>query len=322
MAGNELRVPPGARTIHGADLGKSIGISHLSWKFDPITPRALKGVVTSRGVGPLRISWIRLVLGPDPWSGERTDAEIAAVPEPYLTVVMPLDGAITITSPSRSVLIRKHELGIWDSTQCMEFYIQDARYEQISVLIPQRVLRAQPEACAALHCACIDERNVLSELCVKHMSTLAEFLNSELRPYEISLSTVTTSLVDAVIASVYKAPRDRDVLVAEIKNHIECYLTDDTLSPTSIAAAFDISTRYIHKLFEHEGCSIGEWILNRRLDRSADDLRQPDTSITTTAFKWGFKDVGHYSRTFKKRFGEPPSTYRRNGCEAPTKHSS
>ena len=146
------------------------------------------------------------------------------------------------------------------------------------------------------------------------MSTLAKFLNSQLRPYEVSLSNVTTSLFDAVLASLYKAPRDRALLLADIKNYIECYITDASLSPKSLATAFEISTRYAHKLFEHDGSTIGAWILNRRLDRSADDLTLGMWSITDIAFKWGFKDLGHYSRSFKKRFGKTPSSYRRDNC--------
>lgn len=315
MADIELRPASDYRPVRGSDLGHSIGISHLSWIFDPVATRQLTGKETSRGIGPLRVSWIRLSLGSNGWGGERTAVEIQSNPEPYLTFVMPLEGSITLASRGRSAVIGHHELGIWDSTQPMMFALKNPQYEQISVLVPQRVLRAAPEACTALHCAHVDRENVLSELCVKHMATLAKFLNSQLRPYETSLSTVTTSLFDAVIASLYKAPRDRELLLSEIKNYIECYITDDALSPKTIAEAFEISTRYVHKVFEHDGRTFGEWVLSRRLDRSADDLLQPETSITETAFKWGFKDLGHYSRAFKARFGVPPSVYRREAAD-------
>lgn len=302
------------RQVDGRELSRSIGITHLSWSFDPVSTRKLTGTVTSRGVGPLRISWLRLGLGVNRWSGERTDEHIRSNPEPYLTIVMPLHGSIALTTDGRTTLIGENELAIWDSTQPLSFALNGSDYEQISVLVPQRVLRAQKAMCVALHCAHVDKNNVLSELCVQHMSTLAKFLNSQLRPYEISLSNVTTSLFDAVLASLYRAPRDRDLLLGEIKNYVECYITDESLSPKTLATAFEISTRYVHKLFEHDGCTIGEWILRRRLERSANDLVGDEWSITDVAFKWGFKDLGHYSRTFKKRFGKTPSAYRREAA--------
>lgn len=309
---NSIRnLPRDFQSARGSEVSGAIDISHLSWEFDPVSTPHVTGNVTSRAIGPLRVSWLRVSLSTNEWRGERTAANIRTNPEPYLTFVMPLDDSIVLTAPVKSAVIAQDELAIWDSTQPMRFKLKTARYEQISVLVPQRLLRATPEACSALHCAHVDKNNVLSELCVQHMATLAKFLDSELRPYEMSLSSVTTSLFDAVIASLYKAPRDRELLANEIKNYIECYITDETLSPKTIAEAFEISTRYVHKLFEHDGSTIGEWILNRRLDRSAGDLLEPDASITDTAFKWGFKDLGHYSRSFKSRFGVPPSTYRR-----------
>ena len=301
------------KRVTGKDFGRAVGLSHLSWTFDPASTSSVVGDVVSRNVGPLRISWLTVRMTDGRWRGERTSADIAANPEPYLIVVMPLQAAIQLRADSSAITVASQELGVWDSTQTVAFELAGDVYEQISVLVPQRVLRARPTTCQALHCAHIGKENVLSELCVQHMLTLSKFLNAELRPYEISLSSVTTSLFDAVLASLYRAPRDRDVLLEEIKNYIECYITDETLSPTTIAAAFEISTRYAHKLFEHDGCSIGEWILSRRLDRSADDVLGGSEPITDIAFKWGFKDLGHYSRTFRQRFGMPPSSYRKQG---------
>jgi len=298
--------------VSGSTLSKSIGLSHLSWRFEKESTHQVSGKVTSREIGPLRVSWIDLALGSEQWCGQRTSQELQLSPEPYLIIVMPITGAIALSSEANSVNLDQRELAIWDSTQELAFEISTPRYEQISVLVPQRMLRASAEACAALHCAHVDEHNILSELCVQHMATLAKFLNNQLKPYEMSLSSVTTSLIDSMIASLFKAPRDRELLVADIKNYIECYITDDILSPSTIAAAFEISTRYVHKLFEHDGHTIGEWILERRLSRSIDDLILPDASITETAFRWGFKDLGHYSRTFKKRFQVSPSVYRKN----------
>jgi AraC-like DNA-binding protein len=299
------------RSVRGTELSRAIGVSHLSWTFDRDSTGLLVGDVVSRGIGPLRVSWLKLSLGSNGWSGQRTADNIRTSAEAYLTIVMPLSGSINLAAGSNAIQVASQELAMWDSTLPLRFDIGNRHYEQISVLVPQRVLRARVETCAALHCSHVDSNNLLSELCVQHMSTLVRFLSRELRPYETSLSSATTGLVDAMIASLYRAPHDRERLVAEMKNHIECYISDDDLSPSSLAAAFEVSTRYAHKLFEQDGCTIGEWILRRRLDRSADELLLSSASITDIAFKWGFKDLGHYSRRFKSRFGHSPSAYRK-----------
>ena len=316
MVIRERKITAQPRIQSGISLSRSVDVSHLSWQFDADTTRQISGKVTSREIGPLRVSWIDLSLGAGEWHGRRTQLEVQAVPEPYLIIVMPLTGTMKLSSGDEITEIKEHELAIWDSTQELSFDIGGQQYEQISVLVPQRMLRASESSCAILHCARLNQDNVLSELCVQHMSTLAKFLNGHLRPYELSLSSVTTSLVDSMIASLVKSPRDRDQLISEIKNYIECYLTDEELSPASIAAAFEVSTRYIHKLFEHDGNTIGAWILDRRLERSVDDLLRSELSITETAFRWGFKDLGHYSRSFKNHFKTTPSDYRKQTLSA------
>lgn len=296
----------------GASLGRAIGASHLSWKFDSSSTTRLSGKVTSRTIGPLRVSWIRLGVGMDYWRGERTATDIKTNPEPYLTLVMPLHGSINLTAPARNTQVSEKEIALWDSSQPMAFDLACDNYEQISVLVPQRILRATSEACCALHCQRIDENNILAELCTKHMATMAEFLDTHLRPYELSLTQVTTSLADALVNSMFRPPRNRDQLLVDIQNYIECYIDDEMLAPNNIAAAFEISTRYLHKLFAPGNITVNQWIINRRLERSVDDLTGSALSVTDIAFKWGFKALGHYSRTFKSRFGVSPSEYRHN----------
>ncbi|MEM7542690.1 MAG: hypothetical protein AAF384_14065 [Pseudomonadota bacterium] len=256
------------RKVGGAELSRVISASHLSWEFNARRTQKLQAEVAVRSVGALRLAWVKT----NQWGGKRGAREINANPEPYLTILMPLRGSINLTAATHRVAVEKHELGIWDSTQPMAFQIDSQRFEQISVLVPQRVLRAHPDVCAAQHCSRIDRNNVLSELCVRHMSTLAKFLDDELKPYELSISDLTQIMFDAVIASVRRSPTYKERLVAAIKEYIECYISEDTLSAKAISSAFEITPRYVHKLFEQEECTVRDWIIKRRLERSMDDI--------------------------------------------------
>ena len=296
--------------IQGEKLSRIIDMSHLAWSFDARGLEKLAGNVISRAVGPLRITWINMTLGDDGFRGWRNQLDIDKSPEKYLTIVMPITGYIRLKTADKSIRVNVNELAIWDSSQCIDFEITDVRYEHISVIIPQRLLRADESSCRDLHCSHLDETNLLSELCVQHMITLSKFLDKQLRPYEMSLSNVTVNIVHAVLASFDNSPRDKEKLLEEIKDYIDCYISDETLSPSTISAAFQISTRYVHKIFEKEEYKIGVWIMRRRLERSCADLIGAKVSITSIAFRWGFKDHAHYSRAFKKCFGITPSKYR------------
>ena len=103
-------------------------------------------------------------------------------------------------------------------------------------------------------------------------------------------------------------------IVQSIQSHIVSHLGSADLTPTSIAAAYDISVRHLHRLFETTGTTLSYWIRRCRLDRCAIDLldeSQISKNITDICFRWGFGDSAHFSRVFKAEFGLSPGEYRR-----------
>jgi AraC family transcriptional regulator, positive regulator of tynA and feaB len=98
-----------------------------------------------------------------------------------------------------------------------------------------------------------------------------------------------------------------------IEHHIECHLSDTTLNPGAVARAAGISVRHLHRLFAVEGCTVLEWIRERRLERCRTDLadlRLSNKSITDIALGWGFSDSAHFSHCFHKEFGLSPRQFR------------
>lgn len=90
-------------------------------------------------------------------------------------------------------------------------------------------------------------------------------------------------------------------------------LQEAHLSPQLLAEHLHISIRQLYRLFEEQGDSVCRYIQRQRLQRSADDLGNPQLrqeSITQIAFRWGFADSAHFSRAFKKQFELTPKDYR------------
>jgi AraC-like DNA-binding protein len=112
---------------------------------------------------------------------------------------------------------------------------------------------------------------------------------------------------DAVRSSVQRS------LMFRIKDYIDRRLADPTLGPVEIAAAANISTRYLHKLFAAEQRSVSHYIRGLRLERCRRDLLDPrlaDQSIATIAFRWGFGDLSGFNRAFRATFGVTPREVR------------
>ncbi len=97
-----------------------------------------------------------------------------------------------------------------------------------------------------------------------------------------------------------------------VQKVIDESLTQPGLSPMGLASRLNISVRHLYRLFEEQDDSVCRYIQRARLKRSADDLTNPflrSESITSIAYKWGFTDSAHFSRSFKKQFEVSPNDF-------------
>ena len=85
------------------------------------------------------------------------------------------------------------------------------------------------------------------------------------------------------------------------------------LDPDDVAAALGISTRYLHRVFEDAGQTVSATILDMRLTRTQEVLRDPamrSLSIKEVAFRNGFRSQSHFASLFKARFQATPKQMR------------
>jgi AraC-like DNA-binding protein len=98
-----------------------------------------------------------------------------------------------------------------------------------------------------------------------------------------------------------------------VKLFIEDHLRDPDLSPASVARRLNFSSRYLRMIFSAGEESPSAYILRRRLEECAAQLRDPrwrNHSITDIAFGWGFNSGPHFARSFRARFACSPRDYR------------
>ena len=104
-----------------------------------------------------------------------------------------------------------------------------------------------------------------------------------------------------------------------VQKVIDESLSQPGLSPIGLANRLNISVRHLYRLFEEQDDSVCRYIQRARLKRSADDLTNPflrSESITSIAYKWGFTDSAHFSRSFKKQFEVSPKDFRSSRLQA------
>jgi AraC-like DNA-binding protein len=125
-----------------------------------------------------------------------------------------------------------------------------------------------------------------------------------------TLGLVSAAIQQVVRQSSCRPQSTQHSRLHQLKAFIENNLHDESLSLQSAAVALDISPRYLNKVFEAEGDSFMRWTWNRRLERAREMLSaslERQNSITDIAFSCGFKNLSHFSRAFRERFGCPPS---------------
>jgi AraC-like DNA-binding protein len=133
------------------------------------------------------------------------------------------------------------------------------------------------------------------------------------------LGGILTDLVAALVAELAEdaggSPETgRHQLVTAIRAYIDRHLGDPDLSTERIAVAHLISVRYLHRLFEGEGVTVGRLIQRRRVEQCARELSRRgrvSPSLSAVAARWGFRSTAHFSRAFKAVHGYAPQQWRR-----------
>ncbi|KDN82264.1 hypothetical protein KCH_59730 [Kitasatospora cheerisanensis KCTC 2395] len=125
-----------------------------------------------------------------------------------------------------------------------------------------------------------------------------------------SVSDIVAILVTELLErEAPEYPTGSAEILARLRAHIEENLADPDLSPESIARSQHISVRYLHKLFQQDGTTVGQWVRQRRLDACRRELERPtrrQVSVSAVAHRWGFVSHSHFSRAFRETYGVSP----------------
>lgn len=82
------------------------------------------------------------------------------------------------------------------------------------------------------------------------------------------------------------------------------------LSLSEVARAVHVSPNYLTGLFRAQsGVPLGRFILEERVARARERLRDPEASVKAVAFELGFGDPFAFSRAFKRVTGRSPSAW-------------
>jgi AraC-like DNA-binding protein len=231
-----------------------------------------------------------------------------------LVVSVKLTGTATLTqAPGR--LLRGGDLFVTDLWRPFEFVDQGGTNAAFYVGLDRLGLSRDYAARAgqALHLS------PMAAQLQRHLQILLRDADAiSQSPAASMIGQATTDLVRAaLVAGVDEEPFRSDGwernLIAVAKSYISQHLAEPDLGAEAIARALFISVRQLYKLWETEPRSLGQWILERRLDAARRELTSPrrrHQTIAAIAGRWGFVDATHFSRRFRQAYGMSPREWR------------
>lgn len=243
---------------------------------------------------------------------------IAAAEQPYYLLKIQLQGTSVIRQYGNEACLQPGDFTLCSSTEPYQLFFPDT-YSQAVFSVPQPLLqelihsperflgRRQPGKIAA--------NNVFVQFATS-IFTQADQMSPEL------VSRLEANVLDVLVTALEAGQHGgagagvKTEYLYRIKQFIHAHLQDPELGPDKISAALGVSKRYLHMVFEGQGITLARYILYRRLESCRACLGKPEfahLSVSEIAFKHGFNDAAHFSRSFKQLFGKTPSQLRLTG---------
>ena len=131
------------------------------------------------------------------------------------------------------------------------------------------------------------------EFYFRALSTLFHIISLFVKEKETQ-NTVATSLVGAAKKIILENFNNENFTVSTI--HEQLYVSDT----------------HLRKVFKREtGTTLQAFLINRRLSKAADMLRNQDYAVCDLCYAVGYSDEIHFIRAFKKKYGVPPKQFRK-----------
>lgn len=240
----------------------------------------------------------------------RTRAHVSRSGESGYLVSWQKAGRSQIVQGDASILLEAGEIGVIDVEK--SFHVDfPTSVNRTLALIPRRRLeekapwfRRQPLKIRA--------DDVFTRLACDHLSCLAADALRTSSAADLLIENICNllALATAPTEPAFNAIQlPMEALLAFCKKNLH----RPELSPNMAASQLKMSVRTVHLRFERMGTTFGAWVLAERLETSRRALKNSmfaRRSISEIAFDSGFRDISHFSKTFKNRFGLSPRDYR------------
>ncbi len=263
-------------------------------------------------LGALRLARIST----SPVAVTRRPRDIARIEDPPYLLKFQIRGKARWSQRGREVHLRPGDFVIASTAEPYRLDLH-APHEMLVLAVPgdtMRRLASDPEQFLGRRMPAEDAAcGLLSSFVVQAASCLPQLPQIMAERVQGNVLDLLGGVLDAHADS--PADRSPEAQLRRVKRYIGQNLRLRHLGPEMIADAFEVSTRYVHKLFTNEEHTIARHIRTQRLEACRRALADPSCdgyTITDIALQWGFYDLPHMTRCFREAYGVTPREFRRS----------
>jgi AraC family transcriptional regulator, positive regulator of tynA and feaB len=251
-----------------------------------------------------------------PMQVSHTARHVAHVKSDHLFVCRQIAGRVLLEQDTREISLDAGDMALLDPLLPYEGRFS-ADSETLVLKVPRRELEARVGKTRDIVLRSIKpvrtEDRLTSSLSAM-LPSLAGKMNyiSEEMVGNHALDLLAVSLARTMEADRPRVSSAKALVLSNIRSVIEARLTDPSLGAQAVADAVGVSVRYANAVLADHDTSIMRLIQERRLARcryALEDRNQAHRSVSEIAYGWGFSDMTHFGRRFKKAYGILPSEY-------------
>ncbi len=239
---------------------------------------------------------------------DRRSTDLRSVPREDIFLSVMLEGEGHFEQNNRQVSHGVGDVLIYDSGKPYSFNYTSA-YKAMLLRIPRPLIQAKVTRLDNLGGTVLNDQSSFGRLIKSLMNETSIIASSPELNREDDFIVPTLDMLTTAIsrATTSDSGVTQSKLLNEVKAYIRNHITDEDLSLERVASEKGISLRTLSRVFAEAGETPRNWLQSQRLSCAYDALANKRvTNITEAALTFGYKDLSHFSRTFKKQFGYSP----------------
>ena len=295
------------RKLYGRTIMRRTFLPH---EFEPLGDGPLQLDVACHTLPDLGLAYVTC-------SDVRVQRTRKHLVDDHLALNINLSGGRTVSHCGREVSTREGEAILTTGAEACDATLRESRF--ISLRFPAKAIAASARNLDDHLARPIGRDSKALRLLIGYAGMLQD-ANATATP---DLRQLAATHIHDLVSLTLGATRDGAEVAKErgaraarlhaIKADIVDNVSRSDLSVTPIAARHRLPVRYVQRLFETEGISFTQFVLEQRLARARQLLIDPRLAhykMSMVAIEAGFSNMSYFYETFRRRYGASPSDVR------------